>query len=56
MSALWNRPWFAGGPVMHRTRRIAHVLSSHGLGAIMHQSGLGRFTPRALRKIGRAHV
>ena len=49
MSALWNRPWFAGGPVMHRTRRIAHVLSSHGLGAIMHQSGLGRFTPRALR-------
>lgn len=49
MSTLLQRPWFAGGPVLQRTRQIARVLSGHGLGAVMHQSGLGRFAPRAVR-------
>ena len=49
MTTLLNRPWFAGGPVLQRTRQIARVLSGHGLGAVMHQTGLGRFAPRSMR-------
>lgn len=49
MSTLLSRPWFTGGPVLQRTRQIARVLSGHGLGAVMHQTGLGRFAPRAWR-------
>ena len=47
---LATRPWFADGAVMRRSREVARVLTGHGLGSIVDQIGLRRFTllrPRA---------
>ena len=37
--------WFVRGPVVHRSRQIARVLTLHGLGTLADQLGLGRFAP-----------
>lgn len=34
-------PWFARGPLRHRTQQIASVLTRHGLGSLIVQFGLG---------------
>lgn len=47
MATLLSRPWFAERPALERTRDIARVLSRHGLGVMLNQTGLGRFAPRA---------
>jgi len=47
MSTLYAKPWFMDRPTLERTRDIARVLTGHGLGTILQQSGLVRFAPRA---------
>lgn len=49
MTTLLTRRWFAERPTLERTRDIARVLSRHGLGVLLQQSGLGRFAPVAWR-------
>src|SRR5580765_2313445 len=49
MSTLYAKPWFMDRPTLERTRDIARVLTGHGLGTILQQSGLVRFAPRAWR-------
>jgi len=46
MRAPFLLPWVADRPVMERTRHIARVLAGHGLGAVLHGTGLERFAPR----------
>jgi len=42
---LLARPWFADGAILKRSREVASVLTRHGLGSLVEQSGLGRFAP-----------
>ena len=42
--------WFTERSLVERTREIARVLSSHGLGVILHHGGLARFAPSAWRE------
>ena len=49
MPTLLAKPWFMDRPTLERTRDIARVLTGHGLGTILQQSGLVRFAPRAWR-------
>ena len=49
MTTLHAKPWFMDRPTLERTRDIARVLTGHGLGAILQQTGLARFAPRAWR-------
>ena len=39
------RPWFTDGAVIRRSREVARVLTGHGLGSLVDQTGLRRFPP-----------
>jgi ubiquinone biosynthesis protein len=49
MPTLRTTPWFMDRPTLVRARDIARVLTRHGLGTILEQTGLTRFAPRAWR-------
>jgi ubiquinone biosynthesis protein len=49
---LLARPWFADGAVIRRSREVARVLTGHGLGALVDQTGLRRTRPLRLRPDG----
>jgi len=49
---LLARPWFTDGAVIRRSREVARVLTGHGLGALVDQTGLRRFRPLRLRAHG----
>jgi len=40
---LTVRPWFADGALVRRSHEVARVLSGHGLGSLVDQTGLRRF-------------
>jgi ubiquinone biosynthesis protein len=42
---LTMRPWFTDGSVVRRSREVARVLTGHGLGSLVDQTGLSRFPP-----------
>ncbi len=46
---LLARPWFTGGAVIRRSREVTRVLTGHGLGVLVDQTGLRRFRPLRLR-------
>jgi ubiquinone biosynthesis protein len=39
------RPWYADRALIRRSREVARVLSGHGLGTLVDQTGLRRFPP-----------
>lgn len=43
MPHLLSPPWFAQRPIVERSRHIAAVLASHGLGSVLDATGLSRF-------------
>lgn len=43
MAQLLSPPWFARRPIVERSRHIAAVLASHGLGSVLDATGLARF-------------
>ena len=39
MNSLITRPWFADPRILERTRQVARVFTSYGLGALAHHTG-----------------